>query len=209
MTDDDIVESTLAAPINLDPDSVSKKVLNYFRQITNSPCFKYTKVILIIIYGLNIVAWGGMLFLILVGATNKTMPDEQTRKIWVEIDSQILNALFCVTGIGLIPWRVRDIYQAYSKKHRHKLLHHHSYTKNLLWIRIVIWMFIANSLFQIGMAVCMWSMDMYTRPGWLVGIFVGLACLSGASAGLIQFILGRRTKKKAKTEQEHAYILNS
>lgn len=32
------------------------------------------------------------------------------RRIWVEIDSQILNALFCVTGFGLAPWRFRDLY---------------------------------------------------------------------------------------------------
>lgn len=27
-----------------------------------------------------------------------------------KIDSQILNALFCVTGFGLMPWRFRDLY---------------------------------------------------------------------------------------------------
>lgn len=32
------------------------------------------------------------------------------RRIWIEIDSQILNSLFCVTGFGLVPWRFRDLY---------------------------------------------------------------------------------------------------
>lgn len=32
------------------------------------------------------------------------------RRKWVEWDSQILNALFCVTGFGLAPWRFRDLY---------------------------------------------------------------------------------------------------
>lgn len=36
--------------------------------------------------------------------------DNSARQIWIEIDSQILNALFCVTGFGLIPWRFRDFY---------------------------------------------------------------------------------------------------
>ncbi|EXK75843.1 hypothetical protein FOQG_19393 [Fusarium oxysporum f. sp. raphani 54005] len=49
------------------------------------------------IYGLNVVAWGGMIFLLL------------WRK-WIEWDSQILNALFCVTGFGLAPWRFRDLW---------------------------------------------------------------------------------------------------
>jgi hypothetical protein len=69
----------------------------------------------ITIYGLNVVAWGGMLFLLLCNAAPAMcVPDcndiNSPRRIWIEIDSQILNALFCVTGFGLIPWRFRDLY---------------------------------------------------------------------------------------------------
>ncbi|EMD00588.1 hypothetical protein BAUCODRAFT_99939 [Baudoinia panamericana UAMH 10762] len=71
---------------------------------------------LITIYGLNVVAWGGMLFLLLCNASpairfpryNNCNDINSPRRIWIEIDSQILNALFCVTGFGLIPWRFRD-----------------------------------------------------------------------------------------------------
>lgn len=35
---------------------------------------------------------------------------DSPRRKWLEVDSQILNALFCVTGFGLIPWRFRDLY---------------------------------------------------------------------------------------------------
>lgn len=77
----------------------------------------------VVLYGLNVVAWGGMLFLLLIGGGNEYMcypPGSRgekdcnninsPRRIWIEIDSQILNALFCVTGFGLIPWRFRDLY---------------------------------------------------------------------------------------------------
>ena len=78
----------------------------------------------IFIYSLNVVAWGGMLFLLLCNASSVMCwsPDgrgglyyncddiDSPRRIWLEIDSQILNALFCVTGFGLIPWRFRDLY---------------------------------------------------------------------------------------------------
>ncbi|TAQ90356.1 hypothetical protein B7494_g1293 [Chlorociboria aeruginascens] len=69
----------------------------------------------VVIYGLNVVAWGGMLFLILINAAPAMCHpscnnDYSGRKIWLEIDSQILNGLFCVTGLGLIPWRFRDLY---------------------------------------------------------------------------------------------------
>jgi hypothetical protein len=69
----------------------------------------------ITIYGLNVVAWGGMLFLLLCNASpamcKPTCNDiNSPRRKWIEIDSQILNSLFCVTGFGLIPWRFRDLY---------------------------------------------------------------------------------------------------
>jgi hypothetical protein len=70
---------------------------------------------LITVYGLNVVAWGGMLFLLLCNAAPAMCHPScndlySPRRIWIEIDSQILNALFCVTGFGLIPWRFRDLY---------------------------------------------------------------------------------------------------
>ncbi|KAF2855076.1 hypothetical protein T440DRAFT_203212 [Plenodomus tracheiphilus IPT5] len=70
---------------------------------------------LITLYGLNVVAWGGMLFLLLCNAapamcTPNCDDINSPRRKWVEYDSQILNALFCVTGFGLAPWRFRDLY---------------------------------------------------------------------------------------------------
>ncbi|CAF3586996.1 unnamed protein product [Rotaria socialis] len=211
MSSNNILQNNFSISTDALPDSISESTedSNRFKLFTSSPCFKITRLIIIIIYALNIVAWGGMLFLILVGAANNTMPDEQTRKIWIEIDSQILNALFCVTGIGLIPWRIRDVYQLHNKKYRYRLLKRHTYTDYILWVRIVVWSFIANSIFQIGMAICMWSMNMNTRPAWLVGMFVGLGCFSGATAGLIQFILSRKKKKQDKLERDRTNILNN
>ena len=88
---------------------------------------------LIVLYGLNVVAWGGMLFLLLIGGGQEFMcypPGSHgvkecnninsPRRIWIEIDSQILNALFCVTGFGLIPWRFRDLYYLLQFRLRHK-----------------------------------------------------------------------------------------
>ena len=61
---------------------------------------------LITLYSLNVVAWGGMLFLLLCNAAPAmcvpTCNDiDSPRRKWIEVDSQILNALFCVTGFGL------------------------------------------------------------------------------------------------------------
>ena len=93
---------------------------------------------LIVIYGLNVVAWGGMLFLLLIGGGSQFMcypvgappgyydcnDINAPRRIWIEIDSQVLNSLFCVTGFGLIPWRFRDFYylMQYRLQHKHSAL---------------------------------------------------------------------------------------
>ncbi|KAF2824117.1 hypothetical protein CC86DRAFT_326551 [Ophiobolus disseminans] len=86
--------------------------------------FKTPSGFLITIYFLNIVAWGAMLFFLLLKAApsmnHPTADDDYSpRKIWLEIDSQILNALFCVTGFGLAPWRFRDFYWMINVVHLH------------------------------------------------------------------------------------------
>ncbi|KAL2024469.1 hypothetical protein VTK56DRAFT_8280 [Thermocarpiscus australiensis] len=73
------------------------------------------------IYGLNVVAWGGMIFLLLCNAApamcHPTCNDiDSPRRKWIEWDAQILTALFCVTAFGFAPWRFRDLY--YLLKYR-------------------------------------------------------------------------------------------
>ncbi|KAF2221908.1 hypothetical protein BDZ85DRAFT_201220 [Elsinoe ampelina] len=98
---------------------------------------------LVTIYGLNVVAWGGMLFLLLLNAApamcSQNAPSnnfdgcndiQSPRRIWIEITSQILNGLFCVTGFGLIPWRFRDLYFNL----RWRLLHEEHYLRRLAGI---------------------------------------------------------------------------
>ena len=52
------------------------------------------------------------------------------RRKWIEWDSQILNALFCVTGFGLAPWRFRDLYFLLQ----YRLLHKQDYLRKLAGI---------------------------------------------------------------------------
>lgn len=76
---------------------------------------------LVVVYALNVVAWGGMIFLLLCNAapamcTPSCNDINSPRRKWIEIDAQVLTALFCVTGFGLIPWRFRDLW--YLMKYR-------------------------------------------------------------------------------------------
>lgn len=101
---------------------------------------------LVTLYGLNVVAWGGMLFLLLCNASpamcrfekdgvrfNDCGNIDSPRRIWIEIDSQILNALFCVTGFGLVPWRFRDAY--YLLRFRLTSERKEGVEKKIFWLR--------------------------------------------------------------------------
>jgi Protein of unknown function (DUF2985) len=100
-----------------------------------------------------------MLFLLICNAApamcTPTCNDiNSPRRIWIEIDSQILNALFCVTGIGLLPWRARDGYVLYKKNWAklskiHAGWYIHGVTRRALMYWVVI-LFLANSGWQIA-----------------------------------------------------------
>ncbi|RDA93313.1 hypothetical protein CP533_2036 [Ophiocordyceps camponoti-saundersi (nom. inval.)] len=87
-----------------------KLTINAFSRFVRTPIG-----FLITLYSLNVVAWGGMIFLLTLNAApamcRPTCEDDNSpRKIWIEIDAQILNALFCVLGFGLAPWRFQQLY---------------------------------------------------------------------------------------------------
>ena len=209
---------------------------------------------LIVIYGLNVVAWGGMLFLLLIGGGKALCHPtcsaiNSPRRIWIEIDSQILNALFCVTGFGLIPWRFRDLYYLLKfrvRKDYDSLRRLAGYNKG--WFRLagsenipvpalvhegdilddvppeaipipesstpeppltgvrapptkvwkldfVIYFYVMNTFLQAVLSGFMWGFSRYTRPSWSTGLFVALACIVAAAAGLMSFLEGNKVKK--------------
>jgi len=75
------------------------------------------------IYGFLVVFWGSALVFFLAGWIQ--LDNQNTQDLWIEICEQILNGLFCLTGIGLIPWRIVDTYRIswiwYYKRRTRKL----------------------------------------------------------------------------------------
>ncbi|KAI5804448.1 hypothetical protein EDC01DRAFT_627302 [Geopyxis carbonaria] len=167
------------------------------------------------IYMLNVVAWGGMLFLLLCNASPAMCKPScndinSPRRIWIEIDSQILNSLFCVTGFGLIPWRFRDLYhllrwRLFSRTADYtKLQEIHSNwyrapdplpsaeepitgerapTTKSWKLDYVIWLYVWNTFFQVILSTFMWHYNRIERPSWSTGLFVALACGVAGMAG--------------------------
>jgi len=206
-------------------------------------------------YSLNVVAWGGMLFLLLCNAAPSMCYNgdcdhiDSPRRIWIETDSQILNALFCVTGFGLAPWRFRDLYflLKYRIKNDHEALRalagvHRGWfrlpgsnnlpvalgPKNVeemtdkfdhssvplpldtipdapptgvrapptkMWkMDYVVWNNVANTLFQVCLSTFMWYLNRFDRPSWSTGLFVCLACIVAALAGIMMGTEGKHVK---------------
>ncbi|KAF8272553.1 hypothetical protein EI94DRAFT_1856812 [Lactarius quietus] len=61
------------------------------------------------LYGFLVVFWGTALVFFLAKWIN--VGNTTTQDFWVEVCEQIENGLFCLTGIGLIPWRLIDTYR--------------------------------------------------------------------------------------------------
>lgn len=184
----------------------------------------------ITIYGLNVVAWGAMLFFLLLKAApamnhpENGDADSSPRKIWIEIDSQILNALFCLTAWGLAPWRFRDLYWVARWRFGKPEASHRAIrrlaARNESWFRVreeeievketfhgarapptaswkldfVVWMMVLNTLLQVGMAFFMWHWNRIDRPSWGTGTFIGLGCGVSLLAGLVTWWEGRKVK---------------
>lgn len=62
-------------------------------------CLKHPLNIALLIWLLCVAASGAMLILLLLGLLNKTFPSKPLRHHWIEIDNQILNALFTLMSI--------------------------------------------------------------------------------------------------------------
>lgn len=181
---------------------------------------------LITLYGLNIVAWGAMLFFLeLKAAPAMNHPsadsDSSPRKIWLEIDSQILNALFCVTGFGLAPWRFMDLYLLLSWRIGKNQVHYKKLAdKNISWYRMpehmsephltatgkhaeptvgwkldaTVWLMVSNTFLQAVLCFFMWHYNRIDRPSWATGTFIGLGCGVAMIAGVITWWEGRKVK---------------
>lgn len=147
------------------------------------------------------------------------------RRIWIEITSQILNALFCVTGFGLVPWRFRDLYFLLRWRladhtpslHKLEIIHgswfrgtsgeQHTITTTgkvaqptSSWkMDYVVWLYVWNTFFQCVLSGFMWGMNRYNRPPWSTGLFVALACIvAGLAGGQVWW----ETKQVKKVEGE-------
>ncbi|QRV72413.1 hypothetical protein RhiJN_00427 [Ceratobasidium sp. AG-Ba] len=208
------------------------------------------------LYGFLCAFWGAAIVIFLAKIIN--LHNEDRQGFWVEVSSQIENALFTLTGVGLIPWRVIDTYRIakiwhyrqvtrrlrrnaglpalidgndlpdpiYNPNYVHVLsekqqndLHYQQqkFMSNQTWYRphetdthkafpiktaLFICLFIDfNSVFQVMLCACMWSMNRFQRPAWTTGTLIPASFLCGIAAGVLIWRGGNQTKKVKEVEQ--------
>lgn len=125
------------------------------------------KGLFIVVYLCLVIAFGGMLFLILIGAApamnkhDSPDSDDTPGKRWIEIDSQVLNGLFCLTGFGLMPQRTKHLYFLIKGQIKGKETTERQLMKRYTWyipgrnwpqLATVLYLYELNSVFQIFMA---------------------------------------------------------
>lgn len=162
------------------------------------------------LYFLLVIAFGGMLFLLLCNAapamSREWGPNDKEhspRQIWIEIDSQILNALFSITGLGLFPIRMRDLYlwirgrYLGDEKCNTRILKIHSkwfwsgFTSDWKLLTVIL-LYIFNSVFQVLMCFVMWNYNRFTRPPWTTGTLIAASFSCTIGAGIIMFLEAKR-----------------
>ncbi|GAW25922.1 putative alpha-l-rhamnosidase c protein [Rosellinia necatrix] len=173
------------------------------------------------VYALNVVGWVFMLLLLLVGAAPEMCwvngrrdcdNIESPRRLWIEIDSQILTALFSATGFGLAPWRIRDLYlllryrinkdrkalRRLAGVHRHWLrlegsdelqptLGPKNIEETTLWrMDFIAWLNIWYIVFQAFLSGFMWALSRYNRPPWTTGLFFALTFITSSARVIME-----------------------
>lgn len=76
--------------------------------------------IVMAIYGFLVAFWGAAIVFFLGKLIN--LHNAERQAFWVELTCQIENALFTITGVGLIPWRAIDTYRIVRIWHYQRLI---------------------------------------------------------------------------------------
>jgi hypothetical protein len=183
--------------------------VHYARLLSASFFFTFSG-LLVTFYFLLVAAFAIFLAILLADSapamSHKWGPDEvqnSQRGIWIEVCTQVLTALFCITGLGLLPTRARDLIliirgqilgDIYSSN---RILRIHSnwfwagFSRNWKMV-LVSALFMISSVLQVLLCVVMWHLDRYTRPAWITASLISVSSALVIVAGLIMLVEARR-----------------
>ncbi|KAF0682804.1 Aste57867_25103 [Aphanomyces stellatus] len=159
---------------------------------------------LIIFIALTIFVSGAIVFMAIVGWLGL---DKHGKDIWVEVNSQILNACFTFVAVVMHPMRLRCLFHMLRFRSTGDSKHLLAIQKDfpnvplntaeeqLRFFKIII-LFNVNSTFQYPIVVAMWGYKYDVRPNAIIIVFLPLAMIAGTVAGIWQALIERRYKKE-------------
>lgn len=170
-----------------------------------------------------VIVSGAILFMCLVGMI--TFADPLIKEAWIEINSQILNAVFTLQALMVQPIRAKLAYwtirlfssktdQAVKQEMRNRIyencppiyLANHErdvpadapISSKATWIAM-LGLLNGQCIFQYPITVAMWAWaaNPNNRPKWIVPLFLPLSFLSGAGSGLWLHLMNRKIQADA------------
>lgn len=152
---------------------------------------------------LIVVVSGAILFMFLVGMVS--FEKEKKNELWIEVNSQILNACFTLAALMNHPIR---FYLLYLFLHSPQKLgrriswfsiypdssdaERRSLEKKMI---ILLTLFHLNCFFQYPITFAMWNYHYTQRPNWIVPLFLPLSFLCGFGAGIFHWMAERKFRK--------------
>ena len=210
-----IEEADSERPGNTPPLSASGRIhlvaVHYARLLSTNLFFTFSG-LLVTFYFLLVAGFAIFLAILLAdsapGMSHKWGPDDvqnSQRDIWIEICTQVLTGLFCITGLGLFPTRARDFFlivrgqilgDIYSSN---RILRIHS---NWFWagfsgnwkLVLVGALFMVSSVLQVLLCVAMWHLNRETRPAWMTASLISVSSAFVIVAGFTMLAEARRIK---------------
>lgn len=135
--------------------------------------------------------------MVLVGMIQ--IPNQEEKNQWIEISSQILNALF--TLAALINHPIRFIALYYFFKDQEKLKKKYDWyhpesdynaNKKFLFLMVILH---ANCFFQYPITVAMWAFPPTTRPQLIIPICLPISFLCALGGGILETYYRKEAKK--------------
>lgn len=194
------------------PTTLSKLrlVAAHYARVLFASCFLTFSGLLVTLYFLLVAAFAIFLAILLADSSsiisrtwNSENIHDSGRRSWIEVCTQVLTALFCISGLGLLPTRARDLYlivrgqilgDIYSSN-RIRRIHSNWFWAGFSgnWKLVLVGvLFMTSSVLQVLLCVAMWHLDRYTRPTWMTASLISVSSTFVIVAGLIIFVETRR-----------------
>eukprot|EP01119_Soliformovum_irregulare_P011532 TRINITY_DN2906_c0_g1_i1.p1 TRINITY_DN2906_c0_g1~~TRINITY_DN2906_c0_g1_i1.p1 ORF type:complete len:237 (-),score=40.17 TRINITY_DN2906_c0_g1_i1:54-659(-) len=149
---------------------------------------------------LTIVVSGAILFMVLVGMV--PIADKQKKDDYIEINSQILNAIFSLMAVASHPLRLFALYLFFFNR-ASLAKNFYPYAMDLPGKTLLVLFFLnLNCFAQYPISYAMWAYHVNDRPPYIIPVFLPISFGATAVGGILAGLYLKRWKAAQKQEAE-------